>query len=407
MINKKNILILIFLSLILSGPAVGETDKSPSLQPERIILNLTHKPEHEQAVTWRTGDRLENPFVEMTRARNGVDLEDYSWNIPAKSEPVSISDSETSWFYSAVIRNLDPGTTYIYRVGSENNWSEWISFTTAHDSFEPFTLVYMGDPQVGLRTYVPRLFRQALRSAPDARIWLFAGDQVNVGDSDEEFGDFFDAGSWMFRSINILPVAGNHEYPRSGLLLTRALTPLWKPHYTLPENGPAGLEETCYFVDYQEVKFIILNGSENLEEQRGWLEKVLRKNSAKWTIVAMHQPIYSTGNERDNPELQELFLPLFDKYKVDLVLQGHDHTYGRTYPLKGGQIVTAGDKGTVYVVSSSGEKFYKQNTLYLGLMAKTVLDTQLFQVISFEKNSIHFKAFTVNEEVIDEFTVRK
>ena len=407
MITKKSILILILLSLILNGPAVGGTDASSSLQPERIMLNLTQKPAQEQAVTWRTSARLENPLVEVARAENGVDLEDYAWNIPARSEQVSVSDSETAWFYSAVIRRLDPGTTYNYRVGSKNNWSEWISFTTARDSFEPFTLVYMGDPQVGLRTYVPRLFRQALRSAPDARIWLFGGDQVNVGDSDEEFGDFYDAGSWMFRSINILPVAGNHEYPRTGLLLTRALTPLWRPHFTLPENGPAGLEETCYFVDYQEVKFIVLNGSEKLVEQGGWLEKVLKKNSAKWTIVSMHQPIYSTGNERDNPELQELFLPLFDKYGVDLVLQGHDHTYGRTYPLKGGEIATSGDRGTVYVVSSSGEKFYKQNPLYLGLMAKTVLNTQLFQVISFEKNAIHFKAITVNGEIIDEFAVRK
>ncbi len=407
MTKKKYILIPIFLYFVLTGATVGETGEIPSLHPERIILNLTQNPAHEQAITWMTEAKLEKPAVEVARSRNGVDLESYSWNIPAESEPAGISDSETAWFYSTVIRSLDPETTYNYRVGSENNWSEWSSFTTAGDSFEPFTLVYMGDPQVGLQTYVPRLFRQALRSAPDARIWLFCGDQVNVGDSDKEFGEFFAAGSWMFRSINILPVAGNHEYPRAGLLLARALTPLWRLHYTLPENGPAGLEETCYFVDYQEVKFIVLNGSEKLEAQRDWLETVLRSNTAIWTIVAIHQPIYSTGNKRDNPELQELFLPLFDRYGVDLVLQGHDHTYGRTYPLKEGKIVSGEARGTVYVVSSSGEKFYTQNPLYLELMAKTVLDTQLFQVISFEKNVIHFKAVTATGGVIDEFTVRK
>ena len=309
--------------------------------------------------------------------------------------------------YSAVLKGLLAGTKYYYRVGSEKSWSEWIGFTTAEESFEPFTFVYMGDPQVGLLSYCSRLFRQAIRSAPDARFWLFAGDQVNDGNSDQDFYEFFYAGGWMFRSLNILPVAGNHEYPRSESGETRSLTYLWRPHYTLPENGPAGLEETSYWLDYQGVRIIVLNGNENVLEQRDWLEEVLRKDGAKWTIVSIHQPLYSTGNDRDNPELQMLFLPLFDEYGVDLVLQGHDHTYGRTYPLRNGKIVTGGNGGTVYLVSSSGAKFYRQNPRYLGLMAKTALETQLFQVLDVEENAIHFKAINTNGELVDQFTLIK
>lgn len=399
---------MIFLALILIAPAAGAGSENPGLQPARIILNPTTDPAHEQAVTWRTGTRLESPMVEVAPARQGVDLEDYSRKIKARAEQVQISDSTSVWHYSAVIRKLKPGTLYYYRVGAEENWSEWISFRTTQISFEPFSFVFMGDPQLGFRTYVPRIFRQALLTSPEARFWLFGGDQVNVGDSDQEFGDFFGAGSWMFRSINILPVAGNHEYPRSNdLLMTKKLTPLWKPHYTLPENGPDGLEETCYWIDYQGVRIIILNGNEKLVEQGAWLEKILKKNSSAWTIVGIHQPVYSTGSDRDNPELQELFLPLFDRFAVDLVLQGHDHTYGRTYPLRAGEIATAGDKGTVYVVSSSGAKFYEQNPRYLDLMAETTLDTQLFQVIDLKKNALHYQAVTATGEVIDSFTLRK
>ncbi len=407
MMRKKTALtFLILFSLPLSGFITGNPDGS-SAMPERIILNPAQDPAHEQSVTWRSATRIENPLLQLAPARTSVDLEDHAREFSPSEKEVAIGNGQTAWHYSAVISGLEPGTLYYYRVGSEENWSEWIGFNTPEDAFKPFTFVYLGDPQVGVQSYCPRIFRQAQKSAPDALFWLFGGDQVNVGDSDEEFGDFFNAGSWMFRSINIMPTAGNHEYPRSANLLNRELTPLWKPHYTLPMNGPEGLDETAYWVDYQGLKLIVLNNNEKVEEQRDWLEQVLKDNTSRWTVIGMHQPIYSTGSDRDNPELQELFLPLIDTYGVDLVLQGHDHTYGRTYPLKNGEIVTAGEKGTVYVVSSSGAKFYEQNPRYLHLMAETALDTQLFQVIDLEEDALHYRAVTVTGEVIDQFTAKK
>ena len=60
----------------------------------------------------------------------------------------------------------------------------------------------------------------------------------------------------------------------------------------------------------------------------------------KWIIVTMHYPFYSSPNtfkESDcagNEESRQLFHPLFDKYGVDLVLQGHVHNYQRSFPLK-------------------------------------------------------------------------
>lgn len=407
MMKKKTALtLLVLLTLALSGFVTGNIDGTPA-GPERIILNPSQDPAHEQAVTWRNSARLETPSVQLAPARDSADLEDHAKEFSPSEEEVAIGNGITAWHYSALISGLDPGTLYYYRVGSEENWSEWTAFTTAEADFKPFSFVYLGDPQVGVQPYCPRVFQQALKSAPDALFWLFSGDQVNVGNSDEEFGDFFNAGSWMFRSVNILPTAGNHEYPRNADLLSRELTPLWKPHYTLPLNGPEGLDETAYWVDYQGLKLIVLNNNEKVEEQRDWLEQVLKDNTASWTVIGMHQPIYSTGSDRDNPKLQELFLPLIDTYKVDLVLQGHDHTYGRTYPLRKGKIVTAGENGTVYVVSSSGAKFYEQNPRYLHLMAETALDTQLFQVIDLEEDALHYRALTVTGEVIDQFTVRK
>src|SRR5690606_40830927 len=56
---------------------------------------------------------------------------------------------------------------------------------------------------------------------------------------------------------------------------------------------------------------------------------LLSHNPNKWTCVVFHHPIFSTKTTRDNKRMRETFKPLFDRYKVDLVLQGHDHTYAR------------------------------------------------------------------------------
>ena len=64
-------------------------------------------------------------------------------------------------------------------------------------------------------------------------------------------------------------------------------------------------------------------------EQKTWLEKVLKNNPRKWSIVSFHHPIYSASARRDNALLRNEWKPLFDRYGVDLVLQGHDHSYAR------------------------------------------------------------------------------
>ncbi len=48
-----------------------------------------------------------------------------------------------------------------------------------------------------------------------------------------------------------------------------------------------------------------------------------------------HHPVYPSHPWRDTPALREHWVPIFDKHHVDLVLQGHDHAYLRTYPLRG------------------------------------------------------------------------
>jgi hypothetical protein len=97
----------------------------------------------------------------------------------------------------------------------------------------------------------------------------------------------------------------------------------------------------------------------------------------------------------------------FLKYSVDLVLQGHDHTYGRTYKLRNGIKVDDNEKGTVYIVSVSGPKRYSINPNYRDLMVKIGTGRQLFQLIHITKKSLVYESFTATGELYDSFELTK
>ncbi|MCP5102266.1 MAG: metallophosphoesterase family protein, partial [bacterium] len=395
--------LVIFGALILFfavNPLIGADQNAV---PERIILNITAKPTTQIAVTWRTG-----PGVKTSRVDYMLASPRCNWNtkteppqpyqdikcVTATSKTVSINKNTNVLHHSAILKNLVPNTPYQYRVGDGETWSEWCHFRTSKIKKKPFKFIYMGDPQNDLKNFCSRAFRAAFTAAPDAGFFLVTGDLVANPWRDEEWGELFYAAGWMPRHIPFIMMPGNHSYHRKKVWTYTAKKPhhLWFDHFTLPRNGPPGLKETAYFFDYQGVRFIILNGNEKLEEQAVWMDSILAKNTNRWTIVSIHQPFYSTGKHRDNPGLRELFLPIIDKYSVDLVLQGHDHTYGRTYKLRNNRVVRDSERGTVFVVSVSGPKFYEINEKHNHLMKKTGADMQLFQVITVKGNVLVYEA---------------
>src|SRR5690606_24236621 len=98
-------------------------------------------------------------------------------------------------------------------------------------------------------------------------------------------------------------------------------------------------------------------------------------------------------------QLRNDLKPVFDKYRVDLVLQGHDHTYVRgmeRIPMAKGET-----PGTMYVVSVSGPKM--SDVLRADWMDRTAGHTQLFHVIDVDSDVLTFKAFTATGELYDEF----
>ena len=183
----------------------------------------------------------------------------------------------------------------------------------------------------------------------------------------------------------------------------------------MPNNGVSDLLETNYFLDYQGVRFIALNSNVKIDEQTEWLENVLKNNPHKWTVAFFHHPLYSATTKRDYPERRKRWKPLFDKYGVDLALQGHDHAYARgSESLYEENLITGTNvkdaTGTVYVVSVSGPKHYdaKPNwDQYEPTRHKAGENKQLFQVISIDGNKLSYKSYTAIGDLFDSFDLNK
>lgn len=378
-------------------------------QPERIILNITENPSTSQAITWRTNLIGSKQQAQITPSTGLTKLSKNSRTVFAKTEKINLDGNKIIYQHSLIFDSLEPDTLYAYRVGEKKNWSEWNQFRTASKKFKPFKFIYLGDPQTNVKSMCSRIFREAYKKAADAKFWLITGDLVNNGGNDKLWAEFYYALGWIPRTLPIILLPGNHCYPiesRNGEKVSE-IYPLWRPQFTLPENGPEGLEETAYYYDYQGVKFIILNGNEKIKEQAIWLEDVLKKNQQSWTIIAIHQTFYPTVLNRDNPHLRKHLLPIIDKYSVDLVLEGHDHSYGRTAKLRNGIKVSDNEKGTVYITSVCGTKSYPINEENKKTMEKIGTGRQLFQVITILKNSLNYESFDATGKPYDSFTLDK
>ncbi len=372
--------------------------------PDRIVASPAQDAAHGFAVMWRTDASVEKPLLELVVAGDSPDL-----GTPRRIVAVTTvleSENGLSHHHRADIDGLQPDTLYAYRVQGADTWGAWTHFRTAAAAGAPLTLLYFGDTQNKNLSHVSRVIRQAWHSTPDARLALFAGDLVSGGDGvdDNEWGEWFEAGRWLLEGTAVAPAAGNHEYfeefedtPQERRVLGRH----WPATFALPRNGAPAAESTSYWFDYQGVRIAVLDGTSVLDlgtgaAQAAWLDQVLADNPHPWSIVMVHQPFYSPNAARENAKLVEQVLPVIRRHKVDLVLQGHDHTYGRR-----------GDAGgaatPVFVVSVAGPKQYRLSEHARRTMKPVAEDTQLYQVLRIDPQRLAYESRTATGRLYDAF----
>lgn len=352
------------LLLVGQTTAVADTTSGPSAAPDRITLNPTADNTTTQTVSWRSAAGTATPQAQISPdTANPWGFR--TTTVPAQETHTQTTDlGYTQDFHSATFTGLQPGTTYLYRVGDGSTWSGWMPLTTSDPGAERTSLIAMGDIQTGIKDHWTRVAAAAHDDRPDAAAMITVGDQVNNFDRDAQWDELFTAAGSIPREMMWIPAVGNHEYRSTD---SGELTPQFRNQFALPANGPDDFphfEETAYFTDVDDVRVVTMNTYyripvEKAEEQRwldaqaAWLRQVLADNPREWTIVNMHYPVYSSSPDRGNPELRATLEPVFEEFGVDLVLQGHDHAY-----VSGQRDMGARDTGPLYVTSSSSNRQY-------------------------------------------------
>lgn len=430
--SRQTAALLLLAGLLLIAPSGTASDFPDALQtpgkvPERIILGFRGDPARSQAVSWRTRLPVDASRAELAPLVAKADFEDEAMSYPATTEKLDIVGGGVVYHHTVNLTGLTPDTRYSYRVGDGSVWSEWSQLRTAAATAAPFRFLYLGDAQDAIKSLWSRIVRAAYAAAPDARFMLSVGDLTADSWDDARWGELSYALGFISASVPILATPGNHDLHRPptepDAETVFSVQPTWRAHLTLPENGPEGaptLREATWTFDYQGVRFISLEANVYSEEdfspaykaqlydvQPAWLETLLRDNPNRWTIVAMHEPVYTVAKQVDFDELRRVFQPLFDRYGVDLVLAGHNHRYARSHKVRGDRVAGPRSSGTVYTISTSGPKAHPHNPLFGHLMALSVDASQMYQVITVDPQRLLYEARDVTGKLVDAFELRK
>lgn len=436
--------VILFSASALAHEAPSARKLTPPWQdaspwPDRIVLTFAGDPARTLAVNWRTDSSVAVAVAEIVKATPDARFDLGARRVTAKSEGLDLTTFQNVdgpfaiaqntglppvRFHAVTFDGLEPDTLYAYRVGAaDGEWSEWFQARTAPLS-GPISFLYLGDAQNAILSHWSRTIRAAFAKAPDARFIIHAGDLVDEGARDLEWAQWFKAVGFIHGMAPAIPVAGNHEYMKVGadpLKQRRLLSILWRPQFNLPveEGLPETLRETVYKVAYSKDLDVFVLDTQNgeLAAQAAWLDRALSASKARWRVVTFHHPVFSSGKDRDSPERRAALLPILQKHDVDLVLQGHDHTYARGDLTQSPQRAAARTKdsiGPVFVNSVSGPKQYEWSTggwdRYAGSgvkLRRAAENTQFFQLIRIDGDKLAYEAWTADGVLYDAFGLIK
>ncbi|HIY22515.1 MAG TPA: metallophosphoesterase family protein [Candidatus Flavonifractor merdigallinarum] len=273
----------------------------------------------------------------------------------ADAVDTALTDDVAYQYNHVTVTGLQANSTYYYTVERNGVQSEPVTYQT--QDFSTLKILYVGDPQVGASKGQTqgdttltadagaanlaarndafawdRTLDIATAQNPDLNFIISAGDQVNkTGKAkEEEYAGYLSASA--LASLPVATTIGNHDSLNADYLY----------HFNNPNTTQYGKTQAGgdYYYSYGAGLFIVLNTNNYnvAEHEKAIQEAIASAPDAKWRIVTIHQDIYGSGldhSDTDGMILRTQLTPIFDQYDIDVVLQGHDHTYSRTKLLYG------------------------------------------------------------------------
>jgi hypothetical protein len=395
-------ILLIIIVAIFAGIELLQAKQDSPMKPRSIVTTFKDSPQTSRAFTWYTLSPDAATVIQMAEGSGITNFEEADVTTQTgTTSMIDTGDAGLQGSHKVNVTRLNPGTFYTYRVGNgePNGWSNPAVFKTEGINTTEFTFINVTDPQ-GITEEDFKLWGktldQAFKTFPDASFIVNNGDLTENPENEASWNYFFDYTQAWLNSYSLMPATGNHDEVDGNA--ERFLS-----HFNLPDNGAKDVNPgTSYSFDYGTAHFIFLNSESKVKKQTEWLRADLSATNQPWIIVAMHHGPYG-GNQKKSTV--DSWVPLFDEFGVDLVLQGHNHEYSRSYPLLGNQIVEDGS-GTVYVVTNaSGGKLNekKEDQFYHRVHLQN--GKPMFAGIRINGDTLKYEAYDIDGLVIDEFNL--
>jgi len=362
---RKLILPAIVISaavMLLPGYTPAKIDKGPYLQ------NV--KPS-EITVCWESPEPVESVVLLVPMGKDA----------PASSE--SSVAVEAAAFSEVKLTGLRPDTQYKYMVKQKDGTRAGGTFRTAPGRFVPFRFAAYGDCRSNHLVHSQLV--KAMKKYDPALV-VNSGDLVNRGVLQEDWNFFWDIVSDFGADIPYYPSLGNHEQD----------SPLYYKYFSLPRNGG---KERFYSFSYSNVFFIALDSNSPyflMSDQKSWLREQLKKaRDYDFRVVFFHHPFYSSSKREPNIHYRAIYSPIFAKYGVDLVLNGHDHFYERSVD----------DYGITYVVTGGGGAglYGFERDLPQSRVRKMV---HHFMIMDVDGKTMKVKSIDIDGNVFDTFELK-
>ena len=336
-------------------PRKATAEKGADPTPRHVHLGFVGDPKTSVVAQWRTKD--ETTRATVIRYAEGANLaaEQLTETKTGVQFGYRSTGAEIIRVHQAHLCDLKPGTAYSYQVGADGAFSPVYSFRTAPDTTAnpdaEVLFAFVGDSRDGYDVW-GQLAGQLKARAPD--LVLFSGDAVTAGITQFEWEEFLDRGEALFARAPVVMAHGNHEVNSVNYF----------SQFAMP-----GDQENFSF-DYGHAHLTVANDTpEDTTAIAGSTRAFLAADfeaskAARWKLMMNHQAFFSSATAHgSNLTLQRDWMPVVDQYKLDLVLNGHDHEYEISKPMRGGVPQASNVDGTVYVVGGgAGAELYDVGT---------------------------------------------
>lgn len=333
-------------------------EMQPATQPYSINMTVNGDPTTRMAFAWFTNpnvkagkvqivakaDATADDFAQPTLTINATsaDVKDLNYVI-AKNYVSGIEANEKRSYTShkALATDLTPGTTYSFRVGNDEGWSEIGHFTTASTTYDNgYSFIYITDTQAQndqMFDVSQKTVHAAQKMVPGASFVLVNGDLVETSGSNNsewEHEQWFSTMQDVWMNYPLVVAQGNHDKSDNSNFAWHFNT---DRSFNQTSAVTTAMEGTVYSFVQGDALFMVINHEDYKKEGyfdalAKWMRAQVEANkNVKWRIATFHKNMFtgsrSHQSDSDGKLVREHMLPVFDELDIDIALQGHDHIY--------------------------------------------------------------------------------